>query len=95
MAYVTRTFGSRPNAKFQPPAMTGLAVHKGHTTGQDRIRGIYIYISVPLILSFCLSFMQGQTSHGRRLKICMWPHPMGAGDIGHMRSASAASEAVS
>ena len=55
---------------------------------------IYIYISVPLILSFCLSLMHGQTSHRRRLKLCMWPLPMGAGDIGHMRSASAASEAV-
>ena len=56
---------------------------------------IYIYICVPLILYFCMSFMHGQTSHRRRLKLCMWPRPMGAGDIGHMRSASAASEAVS
>ena len=28
-------------------------------------------------------------------QLCMWPRPMGAGDIGHIRSASAASEAES
>ena len=36
MAYVTRTHGERPHAKFQPPAMTSLAVHKGHTTVQNK-----------------------------------------------------------
>ena len=36
MAYVTRTHGARPHAKFQPPAMTGLAVHKGHTKVQNK-----------------------------------------------------------
>ena len=36
MAYVTRTHGERPHAKFQPPAMTGLAVHKGHPTVQNK-----------------------------------------------------------
>ena len=36
MAYVNRTHGARPHAKFQPPTMTGLAVHKGHTTGQNK-----------------------------------------------------------
>ena len=35
-AYVTRTHGERPHAKFQPPAMTGLAVHKGHPTVQNK-----------------------------------------------------------
>ena len=61
---------------------------------RDRNRIIYIYISVPLILSCCLSFMHGQTAHRRRLKLCMWPLPMGAGKIGYVRPASAASEAV-
>ena len=36
MAYVTRTHGERPHAKFQPPTMTGLAVHKGQTRGQNK-----------------------------------------------------------
>ena len=36
IAYVTRTHGERPHAKFQPPAMTGLAVHKGHPTVQNK-----------------------------------------------------------
>ena len=36
MAYVTRTHGERPHAKFQPPTMTGLAVHKGHTRVQNK-----------------------------------------------------------
>ena len=36
MAYVTRTHGERPHAKFQPPTMTGLAVHKGQTEGQNK-----------------------------------------------------------
>ena len=43
---------------------------------------IYIYICVPLILYCWMSFMHGQTSHRRRLKLCMWPLPMGAGKIG-------------
>ena len=42
-----------------------------------------------------MSFMHGQTSHRRRLKLCMWPLPMGAGKIGYVRPASAASEAES
>ena len=36
MAYFTRTHGERPHAKFQPPTMTGLAVHKGQTEGQNK-----------------------------------------------------------
>ena len=36
MAYVTRTHGARPHAKFQPPTITGLAVHKGQTTVQNK-----------------------------------------------------------
>ena len=36
MAYVTRTHGERPHAKFQPPTMTGLAVHKGQTEVQNK-----------------------------------------------------------
>ena len=36
MAYVTRTHGERPHAKFQPPVMTGLAVHKGQTEVQNK-----------------------------------------------------------
>ena len=36
MAYVTRTHGARPHAKFQPPTMTGMAVHKGQTTVQNK-----------------------------------------------------------
>ena len=36
MAYFTRTHGERPHAKFQPPAMTGVAVHKGHPRGQNK-----------------------------------------------------------
>ena len=36
MAYVTRTHGVRPHAKFQPPTMTGLAVHKGQTEVQNK-----------------------------------------------------------
>ena len=36
MAYVTRTHRARPHAKFQPPTMTGMAVHKGQTTVQNK-----------------------------------------------------------
>ena len=36
MAYVTRTHGERPHAKFQPPTMTGLAVHKEHPRVQNK-----------------------------------------------------------
>ena len=36
MAYFTRTHGERPHAKLQPPTMTGLAMHKGHPTGQNK-----------------------------------------------------------
>ena len=36
MAYVTRTHGASPHAKFQPPAMSGLAVHKTQTTVQNK-----------------------------------------------------------
>ena len=36
MAYVTRTHGARPHAKFQPPTITGLAVHKGHPRVQNK-----------------------------------------------------------
>ena len=36
MAYVTRIHGAMPHAKFQPPTMTGLAVHKGQTEVQNK-----------------------------------------------------------
>ena len=50
MAYVTRTHGARPHAKFQSPTMTGLAVHKGQTTGQNK-GNANIYVD-----SECLNF---------------------------------------
>ena len=46
MAYVTRTHGERPHAKFQPPTMTGLAVHKGHTRVQNK-GNANIYVDYP------------------------------------------------
>ena len=49
MAYVTRTHGERPHAKFQPPAMSGLAVHKEHTTGQNK-GNANIYVDEGIIL---------------------------------------------
>ena len=58
------------------------------------MKKIYIYITDPLILYCCVRAIDSETVRPRRLKLCMWPRPMGAGDIGHMRSASAASEAV-
>ena len=58
------------------------------------LKGIYIYITDPLILSSCLRAIDSETVRPRRLRIGMWPLPMGAGDLGRMRSASTASEAV-
>ena len=55
---------------------------------------IYIYITDPLILYCCLGAIDSETVRPRRLRIGMWPLPMGAGDLGRMRSASTASEAV-
>ena len=56
---------------------------------------IYIYITGPLILSCCLGAIDSETVRPRRLRIGMWPFPMGACDMGCMRSASTASKAVS
>ena len=50
MAYVTRTHGVRPHAKFQPPAMSGLAVHKGQTEVQNK-GNANIYVDSLLVLS--------------------------------------------
>ena len=48
IAYVTRTHGERLHAKFQPPAMTGLAVRKGHPTVQNKGNAnIYVDFLVP------------------------------------------------
>ena len=55
---------------------------------------IYIYITDPLILYCCVRAIDSETVRPRRLRIGMWPLPMGAGDLGRMRSASTASEAV-
>ena len=50
MAYVTRTHGARSHAKFQPPTMTGLAVHKEHTRGQNK-GNANIYVDVSIIVT--------------------------------------------
>ena len=50
----------------------------------------YLYICVPLILYSCVNARLRDC-----LKLCMWSRPMGVGDIGHVRPASVASEAVS
>ena len=43
---------------------------------------IYIYICVPLILYSWMLPIDSETVRPRRLKLCMWPLPMGAGKIG-------------
>ena len=54
MAYVTRTHGERPHAKFQPPTMTGLAVHKGQTEGQNK-GNANIYVDNVIVACFACS----------------------------------------
>ena len=54
MAYVTRTHGERPHAKFQPPTMTGLAVHKGQTEVQNKGNAnIYVDIYLGALVFDC------------------------------------------
>ena len=56
MAYVTRTHGERPHAKFQPPTMTGLAVHKGQTEGQNKGNAnIYVDFIYATIIFFTIA----------------------------------------
>ena len=53
-------------------------------------------LAFPLFCTYSWFVLYGRPNQSSlRLKLCMWLLPMGAGDIGYVRPASAASEAVS
>ena len=49
----------------------GEAAGRPRIVAEGDVLRVYIYISVPLILSWPLFPMHGQTSNHRRLKLCM------------------------
>ena len=58
-----------------------------------KCKWIFDVFEIPLKFQFYWPFLS--LGSFLRLKLCMWLLPMGAGDIGYVRPASAASEAVS